>query len=290
MHNDINCMRKKILTLLLIAFAGFNLNAQKIYFPDENFGKGKVKVGSRNLVDTAKWEVIYVHVARDAQNDQQKAYCEMLSVGDKYTWYGGYGNFQVDSIQNANPDYFTVMNGSDFINTVRDYERIKDEMIIDRSIGIITYAGNVGPGENYIYQENVPDIDWELLEGTEDILGYTCGKAKATWRGREWTAWYCDIPESIGPWKFNGLPGLILKLSDKSGEQMFIAEEIRKYEYSIGLGKGSPGKTTREKFNAAFRNYCENVGKIWANSGMIKGETAERLKNSRKFFSPIELE
>lgn len=50
-------------------------------------------------------------------------------------------------------------------------------------------------------------------------------KATCTFRGREYTAWFCvDIPISNGPWKFGGLPGLILKVYDK--DHLFVFESI----------------------------------------------------------------
>ncbi|OYQ38267.1 hypothetical protein CHU92_05815 [Flavobacterium cyanobacteriorum] len=57
-------------------------------------------------------------------------------------------------------------------------------------------------------------FNWELHNETKDILGYTCQKATCRFRGRDYTVYYTtSIPVSDGPWKFSGLPGLILELS-----------------------------------------------------------------------------
>ena len=47
--------------------------------------------------------------------------------------------------------------------------------------------------------------------------------------GRNWIAWYTtDIPIQDGPYKFNGLPGLILKINDETGSHSFQFIGIKK--------------------------------------------------------------
>lgn len=72
------------------------------------------------------------------------------------------------------------------------------------------------------YEEDMPVIDWELTDSVTNVLGYECRGAKCNFRGREWTAFYCeDIPIMDGPWKLQGLPGLIMKATDKDGHYNF---------------------------------------------------------------------
>ena len=72
------------------------------------------------------------------------------------------------------------------------------------------------------YEEDMPQFDWELTDSTVNVLGYDCHEAKCTFRGRDWTVYYTDeIPVMEGPWKFHGLPGLIMKATDKNGEYRF---------------------------------------------------------------------
>lgn len=58
-----------------------------------------------------------------------------------------------------------------------------------------------------------PKMDWKILDDSvKIILGHKCQMAETSFRGRYWKVWFTfDIPLSIGPWKFGGLPGLILQ-------------------------------------------------------------------------------
>lgn len=83
--------------------------------------------------------------------------------------------------------------------------------------------------QKYWYNEEVVRQDWDLNSDTTTILGYPCMKAKCNFRGREWRVWYTtEIPISNGPWKLNGLPGLILKAEDSKGDFIFECKGVRK--------------------------------------------------------------
>lgn len=78
----------------------------------------------------------------------------------------------------------------------------------------IYYNDYVG-GTEYFIKDTLPVQNWELIANeTKEILGYICNKAKLKYRGSEFTAFYTsEIPTTFGPWKFTGLPGLILEIT-----------------------------------------------------------------------------
>ncbi len=84
----------------------------------------------------------------------------------------------------------------------------------------IYYYDRVG-GKQIYYQEDRP-LKWEVSDVTEKQNGYPAQKAIANFGGRIWTAWFTkDINISDGPYKFSGLPGLIVKLEDDKGDYKF---------------------------------------------------------------------
>jgi len=60
--------------------------------------------------------------------------------------------------------------------------------------------------------------EWKILPEKQKIGSYNAQKATTNFGGREWTAWFStDLPFQDGPYKFYGLPGLIVKIEDKTG-------------------------------------------------------------------------
>jgi GLPGLI family protein len=76
--------------------------------------------------------------------------------------------------------------------------------------------------------------DWQLVNQDTLINNYSCKKGILNYGGREWIAWYSpEIPTSVGPYKFHGLPGLVMKISDSEGVFNFIVNELKTGEFEI---------------------------------------------------------
>lgn len=82
--------------------------------------------------------------------------------------------------------------------------------------------------EKFVYEEPTGQIDWEICDSTKVVLGYECIKATTDYHGRKWTAWFSpEIPVQNGPWKLDGLPGLILEAEAEGGQYNFIATGLQ---------------------------------------------------------------
>lgn len=126
---------------------------------------------------------------------------------------------------------------------------------------------------NLCYNEAAPKIEWKLENGSKTIIGYQCKKASCTFRGRKYTAWYTpDIPIYSGPYKFAGLPGLIMQISSDDNDYIWTC---------VGLEKGRPGDMittykahnmkekvmTREKIMALIKKIYKDPGGALAVGG-----------------------
>ncbi len=79
----------------------------------------------------------------------------------------------------------------------------------------------------YITTEPVREIEWELVDSTRKFANLEAKGAKCSFRGRNYFAWYAPlIPVGFGPWKFNGLPGLILDVHEIDGVFAFRFDGI----------------------------------------------------------------
>ena len=121
--------------------------------------------------------------------------------------------------------------------------------------------------------EKSKNIKWKLLDETKKLNNFLCQKASCDFRGRTYTAWFTiDIPVSLGPWKLNGLPGLILEAYDSKNQVQFYAEEIlfnSKY-------------TIEEKLfmNKEYISPKESREKLLASLELISNEISTRIKSS----------
>jgi GLPGLI family protein len=62
-------------------------------------------------------------------------------------------------------------------------------------------------------KESLNLFSWKIERETKTLLGYNCTKATCTFRGRDYVAYFTrEIPFKAGPWKFHGLPGVILEV------------------------------------------------------------------------------
>jgi GLPGLI family protein len=122
--------------------------------------------------------------------------------------------------------------------------RIKAEMdsklpgdrMSSKPSGSILYKNYSGPdiktqqifnGENFIIEDTLPVINWKISGDTKEIATYQCRKATGTFRGRNYEAWFTPaIPVPAGPWKLNGLPGLILEAADSENEIIFRLQSV----------------------------------------------------------------
>lgn len=86
-------------------------------------------------------------------------------------------------------------------------------------------------GRNNKYKVYDPEvIDWRIDDKSDTlIMGYRCTKAHTRFRGRNYTAWFTpEIPLNDGPYKFRGLPGLIMLVYDSQNQHRFEIQSIVK--------------------------------------------------------------
>ena len=118
--------------------------------------------------------------------------------------------------------------------------------------------------DNFAIKE--PDkINWAILPETNIIEGFKVQKAITELGGRKWTAWFTpDIPFQEGPYKFCGLPGLILNIEDEKGDHIFKfkgSEKLNDNPVFYEL-KRKEIYVTEEKFNQLWNEFKKDPAKI----------------------------
>lgn len=252
-----------------------------------------VKLGHQTMIDRSFMECVYEHFVYDPIADKSQCEDWILEIGHKASRYGYYNKYQLDSLFAV--DYPKGVTMHDFDQATKRLGRPRTTESF-KSFGENKFSHYESIFmDQYCYEESIPVINWHLIaDETEEVCGYQCKKAVAEFRGRTWTAWYAEaIQIDNGPWKFGGLPGLILKVEDSKKEHIFEAIQIRKSNKKIfAKVSSSEIKTDRKSFNRMMREFCMDAGSFLAGNPLapttVDGKSA--VKKRRLFYNPIELD
>ena len=280
-------MNKKIICLLLFVFP-LLVRAQEISIGG-SWANEPAKLGKNKTLDTSVMECIYNYRIIDHSIGDMREYYAILEIGDTVSKFESYGSYRLDSAL-VGKQQMTLGEYFDFYNKYSP--DFKEFLLENVNANKLSYYGKVSI-DKFMYHEEVPHIDWALSDSTKEICGYLCHQATATFRGRNWIAWYCDIPKSVGPWKLNGLPGLILAAETEDKEHTFSAISVRKSSSPITVNDKEYFKTTREHFNQALADYKSNPAKSWKNSPLAPKDMNGKpmpMPKRKLFYNPLEKE
>lgn len=172
------------------------------------------------------------------------------------------------------------------------YKIVKKENQIT-TYDLIFYDMQDTRGIGFYYDEATPH--WELTSDTSSIDGLLCQKAQTSLGGRLWTAWFTtEIPITDGPYKFSGLPGLVVRAHDERKHWSFELKGVESTGPFLSTLTGQSGfepLKNKEDFLVAKQNYSENVlakeelrrGVQFTADTRIMVET--RIKSLIKFYS-----
>lgn len=154
--------------------------------------------------------------------------------------------------------------------------------------------------DNYLYTEDRP-MEWKILPETAKIGDYKTQKAETNFAGRTWFAWFTtDIPIQDGPYKFSGLPGLIVKAEDSTGDFSFDLKEAKKINAIATFEeRGSVITLKRKDYEKQLQKFKQDPSSAMAspsrggNRGQAnlqeRKEREERMKaEAKKNNNPIE--
>lgn len=145
--------------------------------------------------------------------------------------------------------------------------------------------------ENMVYSEPFPLQKWKIENEKKTICGYECQKATCKWRGRDFVAWFTtQIPVSAGPWKFGGLPGLILEIRDSKNDYSWEAVAVEKGNFPIYAARRKGyKKSTRKEVQKLQKDL--NVDYLKTTDHTVFNIKSNRYVDSRVHpYTPLELE
>ena len=115
----------------------------------------------------------------------------------------------------------------------------------------------------FLIEKKIEKDDWKLTGDTKEILGYTCQGAELTVDEILVKAWFTpEIAVPSGPANYLNLPGLILEVDKKSGDNVIRATQIAFKDVNAkDMKKPSKGKkVSDEEFQAIVEEKMKEMG------------------------------
>lgn len=88
------------------------------------------------------------------------------------------------------------------------------------------YTHDLFKGKDYYFEEEIPEITYEFIDETKEFWNKTAHKATTHFRGRDFVIWYEKSDVHISPWKFVGIPGVVLEAYSTDNNFRWSLERI----------------------------------------------------------------
>ena len=184
-----------------------------------------------------------------------------LDVSNKFSKFYSYDNFKYDSISKSNVD-------KGISDSNLKLKKSKNSSIVikeypDFSVLMISRIGEV----KYNVKDNRA-LNWKILPENDVFGNFKIQKAETEFAGRKWIAWFTtEIPIQEGPYKFRGLPGLILKIFDSTNSHSFTLAGIQKLKSvsskddNFVFDFGTNQNVSQEKYKQILKEFRDDPNK-----------------------------
>jgi len=250
-------------------------------------------VANAQKADKALSRVSYnfIHIQDTNHRDQPYTENMMLVIGKNASVYTSYDKIiqgaarkkmieEAFKAQSESPNQTLKLNSSgikrtnpiDYFNFINEGKSFTKERLIN----------------NYLIEEPTPQLNWKIDKDTASFSGIKCQKATATFKGRNWIAWFApELPFQSGPWKLSGLPGLIIEAYDDKKDVQFLFAGIQKVDPSEQIEKTSENKESNVMQNGTTITVLSTSGVSSSeNSNQYMGAEislpADAIKTTRK--------
>ncbi len=229
-------------------------------------------VGSFCLAQTNRFIYAYKFVPDINEKDTVRKEMMLLDINEKGSLYYSHAKFVQDSLIKADFDR-QISTGTNNVNINRSGRLVSVRYKVTKSYPDfeVFLIDQIGEDRYKILEDE--KLHWKIHAETQKIGEYNAQKATASFGGREWTAWFSkDIPFQDGPYKFHGLPGLIVKAEDSTGSHVMtlvanrkVAAEAQSTELvAPGMGSIFDSKqinVDEKKFRKLWNDYLNDPAK-----------------------------
>lgn len=265
-----------------VAIKGINENSLPLMPPIDTLDNGILCVHYKLSV------INDIRIKNDYQN-----YDLILQIGKQLSKFSDYREFINDSIALAEEKQGVNRNVIVQGMMSRGHGLYSESIYKNMPTGKYTVTDKILINP-YSYEESIPQIKWNIIANTDStILGYKCIQASCNFRGRDYIAWFTDeIAIDNGPWKFHGLPGLILKIEDQKKEYIYECTALYHPNWLSPIYRKRNRKeieTVRSKFLVAKKRAMNNpLSELKNDPRIISMKTPEMVGIKKIAYNPIE--
>ncbi len=248
-----------------------------------------------SVVSILEVKYLVTYVADTVRNIKlTDTYC--LRFNDEKSLFYKSDTFIKDSLR-----FNDIAKWNDMMSKILNTSNPKDKggaayyVLTDYIHGTYIYQEGIS-GSKYRYSDSLPFFDWQILPEYKIINKIKCQKAIGKYMGRTYEAWFSTVLSvKASPWKFYGLPGLVMEVYDTRHLYAFKVVEIQPCSGKIALFPSRHFKTTKEKFLKELYLYLEDPIYYQENNALYKvhfgksshGFITETRNNCR--YQPMEL-
>lgn len=273
---------KKLCYTFILSWFFLNATAQSINIVKSG---GSSTPDEKTVLDNLNYRITYnldFQPSKDTVATQQEKM--MLLVGDSTSLFFSRNAFLRDSImatfKGDNVDVNQMMVAMRSApKSIFSYEIIKRQ-----NSQKVIYQEKVFM-DKLAYEEDLPAVKWNITNETATKVGYPCQKATTSYGGRAYEAWFTfQIPIQDGPYKFSGLPGLIVEMYDSEKHYYFTLAGLEKAASGeIAVSENKLLNVSKEKFTEMKADFTENPFKmINASGGSITMKSKDGKEMSQK--------
>nr|WP_321408354.1 GLPGLI family protein [uncultured Carboxylicivirga sp.] len=204
------------------------------YKPSAQTQNGVVITDKAEYIATYRYE--YQEDSTNIESRKQKEMC--LLIGKISSQFAHNSIFKMDSMFFYCPDINNPESGLKIGKQIvkNSYSYHTKYRIVKTKNSRRSDLYEVMSGKYYHLPEEIT-FNWQLVNQPDTFITYyICKEARTTFRGRHYRAWYTlSIPISDGPYKFKGLPGMIVRIEDIEKEHCFTLTSFEKINYDKSI-------------------------------------------------------
>lgn len=227
-----------------------------------------IVIGVKNEIQKANLKITFEERLNIPKEMIEKMPIEVKSLINNpiiyfYKYDGNHSNYIIDD---SNKYKKTTKSDSEKSNS---FSLAEFSTYIDYQSNLLVIKSSV-INTSYLINKSIIDFKWKISTEKKKIGNYVCTKATTNYKEEKITAYYTDeIPVSVGPSIYQGLPGLIIYL--EAPDRTYTATKIETFD-KIVVEKLTGGKAVTEK------EYSELVEK-YKNTEIIEEKIEEYQEN-----------